>query len=170
MERLLTNIFLLHVSILTYIFMKFYIFIESNDSSNYINNYIVFNNKTELIMFIKLKLKNILIEQIVFRVYFVELLSYFFNYDITTIIYCITLSTYHVILLNNLYIQDKTILQLNKFAHTYIITYFIMSNISPLFSLILSYYTETFSIIIQVYLYYYFPLNKTQVIDNKKNN
>jgi hypothetical protein len=160
------NICLLHISVACYTIYQFYILLENKDKSFFTNNTIVFSTKNELIMLIKFKLKNIMFDQLIFRVYLVELLSYLFDFHTMAFIWSIIYATYNVYVFKTNNFSDTDILKLNKFVYNYIISFFVLINLSPLSSFIIHCYAEMLSVIMQTYLYNTFS---NQII-KKSNN
>jgi hypothetical protein len=152
-EPFVLNTCLLHISVACYTIFHFYILLENKDKSNYINNNIVFSNKNELRLLIKLKLKIIMFDQLIFRIYLAELLSYLFDFDTMALIWSIIYAMYNVYVFKTNNFSDNDILKMNKFAYNYILSFFVLINLSPLNSFIIHCYAEMLSVIMQTYLY-----------------
>lgn len=152
-EPFVLNTCLLHISVACFTIFHFYILLDNKDKSNYINNNIVFSNKNELSLLIKLKFKIIMFDQLIFRVFLAELLSYLFDFDTMALIWSIIYAMYNVYVFKTNNFSDNDILKMNKFAYYYILSFFVLINLSPLISFIIHCYAEMLSVIIQTYLY-----------------
>jgi hypothetical protein len=152
-EPLFLNTCLLHISVACYTIYHFYILLDNKDKSNYINNNIVFSNKNELSMLIKLKFKIVMFDQLIFRVYLAELLSYLFDFHTMAFIWSIIYAMYNVYVFKTNNFNNNNILKLNKFVYNYILSFFVLINLSPLNSFIIHCYSEMLSVIMQTYLY-----------------
>lgn len=170
-EPLILNTCLLHISVACYTIYHFYILLDNKDKSNYTNNNIVFSNKNELSMLIKFKIKIIMFDQLIFRVYLAELLSYLFDFHTMAFIWSIIYAMYNVYVFKTNNFSDNDILRLNKFIYNYILSFFVLINLSHLNSFIIHCYAEMLSVIMQTYLYNTFnnqnvkKLNKDDTIE-----
>jgi hypothetical protein len=157
----------MHLLVTCYTLFHFYILLESNDKSPYINYNILFNNKDELKLLIKTKLKLVISEQILFRVYLVELMMYIFNMNIIAPLWSIIFATYYIY-----YYKYNNINKIAKFSYVFLLSYFILINYSLLVSCFMHCYAETLIIIIRTFVFRKFSnqnTNKKIVIKNNLN-
>ena len=170
LSEYIMNMCLVHLTVVCYSLYHFYILIISNDKKSYNDYKILLNNKDELKLLIKSKLKLVISEQVLFRVYFVELLSYIFNMNIIAPFWSIMFATYNIYY----YKHDNDYHKYIKFAYVFLLSYFILIDCSLLVSCIVHCYAELLIIIIRIYLFNEFNFqpndNQTEKKITIKNN
>lgn len=159
------NIYLLHVLVACYTIFHFYVLIENNDKSPFIDYNILFNNKNELKVLIKKKLKLVISEQVLFRVYLVELMSFFLDFHIIAPIWSIMFATFYIT-----YYKYNNINKIGKFIYMFIFSYFILINYSLLVSCIVHCYAELLTITIRTYMFRKFQIRNIKKEPIIKNN
>lgn len=159
------NIFLLHILVSSYALFHFNIFMESSDKS-LLHSFCKFN-KDEYKLLIKTKLKLIINEQILFRVYLVELMMYVFNMNIVAPLWSILFATFYITYYNSPVSADINLLyKYSKFVYNFILSYFILINCSLLMSCIVHCYAEMLVINIRIIMFNKF--NDIKTPENKK--
>jgi hypothetical protein len=161
----IVNIFLLHVLVSCYTLFHFYILIESNNKSLFNNYIMLFSNKDELKFLIKTKLKLVISEQILFRVYFVEILMCLFDMNIIAPLWSIMFATYYILYYK--YNDAYNLCKYAKFIYIFIMSYFILINCSLLMSCIIHCYAELIIIIIRNFIFGKFKNIKNNEPKNK---
>jgi hypothetical protein len=155
------NTFIMNMSVLCYTIFHFYVLIESNNKNTFIHNKLIHSNRNQLVFLIKIKLKNIFYEQVVFRVYLVEVMKYIMEEETIHILWSIIFATYYF----KYYNCDYKI-RIAKFINIYLMSYYVLYNVPYLASLLIHWYTELFSIAFSSFLYKSFNVN----IKTKPNN
>ncbi len=157
---------LLHLIVPCYALGHFYMMVINNDKKSYNDYKILLNNKDELKLLIKNKLKIIMGEELFFRVYMVEVFMklFIFNMNIIALLWSIIYATYIAQRIDN---TDKYI----KFAYIFLLSYYVLINCSLLVSCILHCYAELLIIVIRIFLFNQFnyqPNNKITIKNNLK--
>jgi hypothetical protein len=151
------NTFLAHLSVLCYTIFHFYILIETKDK-NFINHKITYSNKNQLIFLIKTKLKFVFNEEIIFRVFLVEIMALFMNHNIIHPIWSIIFAFYYF----KTY-KYNTIIRIANFINMFIVSYFVLINVPFLVSLFIHCYLELFSIAFNKFLYSNFEIKLNNI-------
>jgi hypothetical protein len=155
------NTFIMNMSILCYTMFRFYVLLESDNKKQFIDNKIVFNDKNYFKFLIKTKLRMTFNEQIVFRVFLVELMSLFMSEQYVHPIWCFIFASHYFHNEYNIYIKVA------KFIHIFLISYFVLFNVPFLASLLIHFYAELFVIIFTKFLHNNFDV---QIIKIKKTD
>ena len=140
------NIFIIHVSILSYTFFRFYISLENLDKKAFIDNNITLNNKEYFKFLIKTKLKMTFDEQIMLRLLLVQLMYLFMSEEYIHPIWCFIFASYYYNYEYNIYVK------ITKFINMFIISYLVLFNVPFLLSLFIHFYYELFMIIFTKFL------------------
>ncbi len=151
------NAFIANLSVLCYTIFHFYVLIDTKDK-NFINNKIIYSNKNQLTFLIKTKLKMTFNEEILFRVFLVEVLSLFMNYNLIQPIWSIIFAFYYF-----KYYKYNIAIRIANFINMFIVSYFVLMNVPFLVSLFIHFYFELFSIAFNHFLYSYFEIKLTNV-------
>ncbi len=160
--------FVMQLSVLCYTIFHFYVLIENKNKNNFINNKIIHNNRAQLKFLIKTRLKLTFNEEIVFRVFLVELMSLFMSNDLMHPIWSSIYALYYF----KFYDCDIKI-RIAKFINIFIMSYFVLFNVSFLTSLIVHWYAELISITFSHFLYKNFDIkiiNKKQINNKPKDS
>jgi hypothetical protein len=156
-NRYSINTFLAHISVLCYTIFHFYILIDSKDK-NFINNKIIYSNKNQLIFLIKTKLKMVFNEEIIFRVFLFEFMSLFMSHNLIHPIWSFVFAFYYF-----KYYKYNTIIRIANFINIFIVSYFVLMNVTFLASLLIHCYLELFSIGFNSFLYKNFEIKLINV-------
>jgi hypothetical protein len=143
----------MHLSILCYTIFHFYVLIDSDNKNTFIHNKIIHNNKKQLTFLIKTKLKLTFNEEIIFRVFLVELMNLFMTEDIIHPLWSAIFAAYYF----KFYKCDYKI-KIAKFINIYIISFYVLYNVPFLLSLLIHCYAELFSITFSNFLYRNFDI------------
>ena len=146
--------FIMHLSILCYTIFHFYVLIDNENKNTFIHNKIIHNNRKQLTFLIKTKLKLTFTEEIIFRVYLVELMKLFMSEDLIHPLWCAIFATYYF----KFYKCDYKI-RIAKFINIYLISFYVLYNVPYFASLLIHCYTELFSIAFSNFLYKNFDVN-----------
>jgi hypothetical protein len=145
--------FVMQLSVLCYTVFHFYVLIEHKNKNLFINNKIIHNNKNQLKFLIKTKIKLTFTEEIIFRVFLVELMSLFMSNDLIHPIWSIIYAAYYF----KFYNCDIKI-SIAKSINIFIMSYFVLFNIPFLGSLLIHCYNELFSLALSNFLYKHFDV------------
>ena len=140
------NILVMHISILGYTLFRFYVSLENEYKTTFIDNNIIINDKKYIKFLIKTKLKITFDEQIMLRLFLVKLMYRFMSEDYIHPIWCIIFSSYYFYYEFNIYIK------IAKFMNIFIISYFVLFNAPFLLSLLIHCYTEVLMILLTRFL------------------
>ena len=152
---------ILHLAIACYNLYYHYILLD--DKNEHSNNYIVYNNYSQLKFLIKTNIKLILHKELLFRIYLVEFMKLFFNDEELIITWVAIFSSFNIYYH---YYKDSRI-KLAKFLYLNIISYYLI-NSTIIESVIIHIYTELIGIFIQHKLFKYF--NKININKKQANN
>ena len=155
------NTFIMHMSILCYTLFRFYVLIDSNDKKPFMNNKIIHNNTIQLKYYIKTTLKKIFKDEVVFRLCLVYIMSLFMSEQYVHPIWCFIFASYYFYHEHNIYIK------IAKFINIYLVSYFVLFNVSFPLSIIIHFYAELFVIAFTTFLHNNFDI---QFIKIKKRN
>ncbi len=140
--------FIMNMSVLCYTIFHFYVLIESDNKNTFIHNKIIHNNKKQLTFLIKTKLKSTFIEELIFRVYLVEIMTLFMSHDIVHPLWSAIYAAYYF-----KYYKCDIKIRIAKFINIYLISFYVLYNVPFLASLLVHCYAELFSIAFSNFLY-----------------
>jgi hypothetical protein len=145
--------------ILMLIFSSYNYIVSKFNSQTYIHLHRLFTNIEILQEFVQMLLKIIFIEEICYRVYLNEIIEYILDYFVENhnCTYCVSFISSmcfafsHIV---NYYLVKKHTLQnirmtIAQVIYTFILSYYYLQNTTPLGSLILHIYSNTFCLILQ---------------------
>jgi len=155
------NTFIMNMSVLCYTLFRFYVLLESDNKKQFIDNKVIFNDKNYFKCLIKTKLKMIFNEQIMFRVFLIEIMYLFMSEKYVHPIWCFIFSSYYFQQEFNIYIKVA------KFINIFLISYFVLFNVPFYASLIIHCYAELFVITFTKFLHNNFDI---QIIKIKTKN
>ncbi len=158
------NTFVAHISFLCYTVFHFYMLLETRDK-NFINNKIIYSNKPQLTFLIKTKLKMVFQEEMFFRVFLVEIMSLFMDHCYIHTIWCLIFAYYYY----NTY-KYNIFIRIANFINIFIVSYFVLINVSLISSLAIHCYLELFAITFNFFLYSNFRIKITNGQNNSLNN
>ena len=157
--------FIMHMSVLCYTIFHFYILLDSDNKNTFIRNKMIHTNRNQLVFLIKSKLKLTFTEEIIFRVYVVELMKLFMSDDLIHPLWCAIFATYYF----KFYKCDYKI-RIAKFINIYLVSFYVLYNVPFLASLLIHCYTELFTIAFSNFLYKNFNVHIYIKPKPKSNN
>ncbi len=153
----------LHLTIVCYKLISFYVLTENKN--DYINSNNVYNNYEQLKLLIKTTIRLVLHKELLFRIYLVECMKFIFNEDELIISWIIIFSVF------NIYYHkySDNIIITSNFIKTLIISTYLI-NTTILGSAFIHLYSELIGIFIQKILFKYFTYNIKQIKIVKNND